>query len=310
MMSSFNYHDTSNRNLAESHEATTPIFTTYDESPRCIGAINKFGIGQGAYYDLKESPSWTDIKEEKEETPAEVAAILTSISSIASREIKEDSSMMKELAEIAFPDLSSTTTDVADGYGMQPEGLMHWQYSQGPALMPIKHRHRHYRGEMRKKRAVSMDSPDGVIGDPNSNETAAEPTLLQWRSINNSKSYDDRDIEQVEGGIFTPPHSSAGKHPIMFGTPNCEYRRYNYHNHDAPFKKTSIAENVKTKYNRPRSASLAEHKGHGTARQKKEARRRHASIGNDLDLLLKNQAEDQDKPIKLVSRLNLDACLY
>lgn len=297
-MSSFNYQSTLDRILAESQEATAPVLTAYDESPRCIGAINKFSIGRGVY-DSKESPSRIDIKEE---TPAEVAAILTSISSIASREIKEDSSMMKELAEIAFPDLSCTAADVADGYGMHPEERMEWQYSQGPALMPIKHRHRHYRGEERKKRAVSMDSPDGVIGGSNSSEPVAVPSLLQWCSTNNSNTNAPRDIEQVEEGIFTSPHSSESKRQIMFGTPNCEYRRYNHRNHDVPFKKSSIAENVKTKCHRPRSASLAEHKGHGTPKQKKYARRRHASIGNDFDLLLKNQPENQNKPMKLVSR--------
>jgi hypothetical protein len=312
MMSDYNYkcHPTTEQiePMDTSYDAKIPTGAAYDESPRCIGAVNKFGSSQVVAYASNESANDAN-KNEEEETPAEVAALLASISSIASREIKDDSSMMKELAEIAFPDLSPTvTTDEAgpalSGYDMQPEELMHWQYCHGPAVKPIKHRHRHYRGEERKKRAVSMDSPDRMIEGNYSTEEPAVP-MFQWRTINGNSSYDDGDRE-VEGGIFsTPPHSPAGRHHNMFGAvPNSEYRRSNHHVHDVPFKKASIAENVKTRYNRPRAVSAAEHKNNGYPKQKKEARRRHASLGNDMDLPWNNRDETEDKPMKLVSRMN------
>jgi hypothetical protein len=319
MMSSFDFQSSTNE--ANAYEImSTPIAMTLDESPRCIGAVNKFNADR----DIHESTKFNLLgnnKEEDEETPAEVAALLASISTIASREIKDDSSMMKELAEIAFPDLSRTDTadevQEADGYVMPPEDLMQWQYCHGPSVMPsigIKHRHRHYRGEEKKKRAVSIDNRDHSV------EESSMPTLLQWRSVDNSinntsNSYNDPYNEQVEGGIFsTPPHSPAGKHhSITFGTaPNSEYRRSNHHNHEPPFKKTSmsIAENVKTKYARPRSVSLAEYKGNGYVRQKKEARRRHASVGNALDLHWNSHLKNEDdKPVQMVG-ISLSRCFF
>lgn len=308
MMSGYNYPPTTEQlePMDTSYDAEFPTGKAYDDSPRCIGAVNKFGSSQVAHAS-KESTSDAN-KSEEEETPAEVAALLASISSIASREIKDDSSMMKELAEIAFPDLSpAVSTDevghALSGCDMQPEELMHWQYCHGPAAVkPIKHRHRHYRGEERKKRAVSMDSPDRMTEGLYAAEEPAAP-MFQWRTVNSSSSYDN-EAKGVEGGIFsTPPHSPAGKNNSMFGTvPNSEYRRSNHQSHDVPFKKASIAENVKTRYNRPRAVSAVEHKGHGNPKQKKEARRRHASFGNAMDLQWNNHDGVEDKPMKLVSR--------
>ena len=237
----------------------------FDESPRRIGVINKMSTNPDAYLEQDKS-NLSINKDEEEETPAEVAALLASISTIASREIKDNSSMMKELAEIAFPDLSRNITTEEEpidpvGYEMQSEELMNWHYCDGSPLMPIKHRHRHYRGEERKKRTISMDSP--VIEGPNSFEEAALPTLLH----------------------------------------HFDYCHFNHHNHDVPFKNTSIAENVKTKYSRPRSVSVTEARSQSHARQKKKGgRRHHTNVGNAVDLTLNGHVgTKEDKPMKLVS---------
>ena len=279
IMSSYKHDSTTDytNSTDASHDMTYPTSTLFDESPRCISAIN----------NPKEIAisSYKNEEEEGEETPAEVAALLASIAPIASREIKDNSTMMKELADIAFPDLSHTI-DYPAG-----EELMHWQYCHGSAVMPIKRHHRHYQGEERKKRAVSMDAIEG----PNSFEEEAVPTLLQWRSIDSSNSH------QYDGKVpvySTPPQSTVGKHHnAMFGTvPNSEYHLTS-HNNGMPIKKTSIAENVKIKQ-RPRSISLAEYKGNGHATQKK-THRRHASVGSASDLPYTREGK-MDKPMKLV----------
>jgi hypothetical protein len=313
MMFSFNQRPISVQNEYDDPFASEqPMDMSYDDSPRCIGAdVNahsNFKFGPTEANDGNAINSST-IKEDEEESPAEVAAILTSISTIASREIKEDSSMMKELAELAFPDLSRTVTTEEDDpnveyeYKMQADEPMQWQYD--PAAMPFQHRHRYYVGEDKKTRAVSMDSPDlRVFEGPNSFEEEAVPTLLEWRTINPSHSFDHQDSGEG-GNIFsTPPHSPASKrHNMMFGAagpvPNSEYRRSNYNQDNVQvFKTNSIAENVKTKYNRPRSVSVAEQ-----ARQGKEERRRHASAGNAMDLqLLDNRHVGEDKPMQLILR--------
>lgn len=266
-----------------SYDMTSPTSTLFNESPRCISAIN----------NPKEIAISSYNKEEDEVTPAEVAALLASISTIASREIKDDSTMMKELAEIAFPDLGHTNEDTAG------EELTHWQYCHGSTVMPIKRHHRHYQGEGKKKLEGLYSYEEDVV-----------PTLLQWRSVNSSNGhqYD----EQAQGGIFlTPPHSPVGElYNDMFGTvSNSEHRRYNNYNNGMPMKKTGIAENVKIK-RRPRSISLAEYKGNGHATQKK-AHRRHASVGAASDLPC-NQVGRIDRPKKLVryTVVRLIQCIF
>lgn len=335
MMSNFDYRPTAEQNEAfTASYATTSPFMSCDDSPRCIGAAfnasppklrlgsvqEAFTPNDGDCSNLTNncsSSSDNNNKDDEEETPAEVAAILTSISTIASREIKDDSTMMRELAELAFPDLSRTASAdeervVPGGMYAVHEGPMQWQYHHQPVVIPL-HHHRHYQGEDKKTRAVSMDSPDlRVIEGPNSFEEDAVPTLLQWRTVK-SESFDDQhDNGEGGGGIFsTPPPSPASKHHgMMFATagpvPNSEYRRSIHHDHEykGPFKKTSIAENVKTKYNRPRAVSLAEYKGNAHARQRMEEHRRHASVGNamDLQLLDNSNAGVDDKPKKLILR--------
>ncbi|KAL3785830.1 hypothetical protein HJC23_012385 [Cyclotella cryptica] len=330
MMSNFDYRATTEQNeaYAASYATTSPTAMSCDDSPRCIGAAFNASYSKSRLGSVQEAfiPNDGDCSvhtssnenDDDEETPAEVAAILTSISTIASREIKDDSTMMKELAELAFPDLSRTAS--ADEERVVPGGMyngqeepMQWQYSHQPVVIPFQHHHRHYQGEDKKTRAVSMDSPDlRVMEGPNSFEEGAVPTLLQWRSIK-SESFDyQHDNDEVGGGIFsTPPPSPASKHHgMMFGTagpvPNSEYRRSNQQDHTnkGAFKKNSIAENVKTKYNRPRAVSLAEYKGHAHERQRVEEHRRHASVGNSMDLhLLQNtNFGGDDKPKKLILR--------
>lgn len=337
MMSNFDYRPTTEQQEATdvAYAKTSPTAISYDFSPRCIGAALNASPSKLRLHSDQEaftsnggdcsnpinncsSISTYYDKDDEEETPAEVAAILTSISTIASREIKDDSTMMKELADLAFPDLSRAES--AEEERVVPRGMyevqgepMQWQYSHQPVVIPFQHHHQHYQGEDKKTRAVSMDSPDlRMIEGPDSYEEHVVPTLLQWRSIK-SESFDyHHDNEEGGGGIFsTPPPSPASKHHgMMFGTtgpvPNSEYRRSNHHDHEdkGPFKKNSIAENVKTKYNRPRSVSLAECKGNAQARHRTEDHRRHASVGNAMDLyLLENtNAGGDDKPKKLILR--------
>lgn len=217
-------------------------------------------------------------QDDEDETPADVARLLASVASIASQEIKKDPPIMKELASLAFPDLSKNDQNENDDMeldGVAPppllagiESMRH--FAQYAHQVPLLH-YNHYSVDTSKTRAVSMDSPElRAIEGPSSFEGEAVPTLLQWRSIPNSYS---------NNGIYsTPPPSPPRRHdPYTMSHAhdrgvNSEYRRAKS---KVVIKEPNVESPTMSTKNRPRSVSLAEpasqhHGGH---------HRRHASSG-------------------------------
>jgi len=183
-------------------------------------------------HNPSEYDSFEDVQEE---TPAEVAMLLTSVADIASKEIKADPPIMTALADAfpRFPDLSSTLSDESDVMDCETEPSM-------PALMHFDH--------TKKMRAVSMDCPElraaqellAPLPSP-PHEDEAVPTLLQWRNIRGESTSPPH-----HQGIFsTPPPSPLTSSRVrMMPSSDCRRSRH------------SLL--AKSPSNRPRSVSLAE----------------------------------------------------
>lgn len=185
-------------------------------------------------------------KDVQEETPAEVAMLLTSVASIASKEIKADPPIMSALADAfpRFPILSSTLSD--DGKPedtMDCEGVQQQDAKEAvPTLMHFDHKV--VDQKQSKTRAVSMDLnlPElfqEPLDPPPSppHEEEAIPTLLQWRNL--------------RGESTSPPH-----HHSIFSTPPpsplVSSRKYAMPNSRRSGRQT------RSPRGRPRSVSLAE----------------------------------------------------
>jgi len=233
-------------------------------SPRSIN-IDFFGSGLNMISNAAEKPSNNSHEdmpeEEEEETPAEVAMLLTSVANIASKEISADPPIMNALADAfpRFPDLSSSLSDESEaagrhhdhGEGMYYEvehQLQQQPRESAPSLLHFDHK---------KTRAISIDIPEPsvlaaaqeplLMAPPPSppHEQEAIPTLLQWRTVRGEST-----SPPFQQGIFsTPPPSplvSSRNKQHLAWMPNSEYRR-------------SGAKHVlSSPKGRPRSVSMAE----------------------------------------------------
>ena len=169
----------------------------------------------------------------KEETPADVAMLLTTIAKTVSKEI-ETGMEVQEIADAIpiFPTLYSNATN-SSHQNNQYDGMDYEVEQYQGTLDPMK----------KKTRAVSMDCSKKYYTSPSPphDEEGEVPTLLQWRDINGRSTSPPH-----LGGIHsTPPPSpivSSRKRGLT--VPNSEHRRSNL--------------SIKHHRNRPRSISLAE----------------------------------------------------
>mmetsp|Transcript_6348 Transcript_6348/g.14056 ORF Transcript_6348/g.14056 Transcript_6348/m.14056 type:complete len:462 (-) Transcript_6348:474-1859(-) len=210
---------------------------------------------------------------DEEESPAEVAMLLTSFSDIVAKEIKADPPVMNALASAfpRFPDLSHDIPDAeraAEQSGtsasmdyeleLPPPApttrpyMEHYRTLQGPTTVGSSRRHHsptllHFDHKESKTRSVSIDDAQSRHRHGIQTEDESIPTFLEWkRSRSNS--------EGGCAGIFSTPPPSP-RVPKNCGSakrgeyiePNSEYRRSNC---------MTIEEGVKM--NRPRAVSLAE----------------------------------------------------
>lgn len=272
------FNDTNN----PSKQRTAPFDSNY-ESPRSCANPNIFhDILPLSYYsfDNQDDADETDkanndlrnvsYEEEimdVEESPAEVAMLLTSVADIATKEIKADPPIMNALAD-AFPRfpyvspallLSKDNTDECHP-GEYTEKLevefdqCHKVVQSPPpsaALMHFDHK---------KARSVSMDSPElraskapwVPSSPPYQQEETTTPALLQWRDLSGKST----SPPHLHGIFSTPPPSPfssslSSRHNrgvIHTMTPNPIGRRPNLY----LSAKSSLLQN------RPRSISLAE----------------------------------------------------
>ncbi|KAL7547807.1 hypothetical protein ACHAWF_011079 [Thalassiosira exigua] len=218
--------------------------------------------------------------EEDEETPAEVALLLTAVADIAKREIKADPPIASALAEaLPFPDLSSPARsdegaeDADDSAARGSAAEVDF-----PALLHFDHK---------KARAVSVDFPElraksepwaaGGVAEPLApppsppHEDEAVPTLLQWRNL--------------RGELTSPPHQHG-----IFSTPPpsplaSSRRRHARQLPHSDYRRSGTVPGG----NRPRSISLAE--GGGAIEQIPV-----------LDLASPVAASRDGKPMKLILR--------
>lgn len=227
----------------------------------------------------------------EEETPAEVAMLLTAVADIATKEIKAYPPIMSALADAfpRFPDLSSNLSDEGNRYpgiiyphngrvADNKEEMMDYEMqveepapaAATPALMHFDHK---------KMRAVSVDfgyhrqEPLKMMLPPPSppHEEEAIPTLLQWRNLRGETTSPPHQ-QQLQQGIFsTPPPSplvSKQRHAAMHMAPNADYHRRcsrvpstkGHHQRTRP-RAVSMAEGSTKGHHqrtRPRAVSMAE----------------------------------------------------
>jgi len=171
----------------------------------------------------------------QEETPADVAMLLTTIAKTVSKEIETSHMEVQEIADAIpiFPTLYSNATNPSH-QNNQYDGMDYEVEQYQDTLDPLK----------KKTRAVSMDCSKKYYTSPSPPHDEGEviPTLLQWRDSISGRSTSPPHL----GGIHsTPPPSpvvSSRKRGLT--VPNSEHRRSNL--------------SVKHHRNRPRSISLAE----------------------------------------------------
>lgn len=172
----------------------------------------------------------------QEETPADVAMLLTTIAKTVSKEIETSHMEIQEIADAIpiFPTLYSNATNPPH-QNNQCVGMDYEVEQYQDTLDPMK----------KKTRAVSMDCSKKYYTSPSPPHDEGEetiPTLLQWRDSISGRSTSPPHL----GGIHsTPPPSpvvSSRKRGLT--VPNSEHRRSNL--------------SIKHHRNRPRSISLAE----------------------------------------------------
>ena len=172
----------------------------------------------------------------QEETPADVAMLLTTIAKTVSKEIETSHMEIQEIADAIpiFPTLYSNATNPPHQTN-QCVGMDYEVVQYQDTLDPLK----------KKTRAVSMDCSKKYYTSPSPPHDEGEetiPTLLQWRDSISGRSTSPPHL----GGIHsTPPPSpvvSSRKRGLT--VPNSEHRRSNL--------------SIKHHRNRPRSISLAE----------------------------------------------------
>mmetsp|Transcript_43755 Transcript_43755/g.78529 ORF Transcript_43755/g.78529 Transcript_43755/m.78529 type:complete len:416 (+) Transcript_43755:203-1450(+) len=219
----------------------------------------------------------------QEETPAEVAMLLTAVADIATKEIKADPPIMSALADVfpRFPDLSSTLSDESDHNDIAPRGenedmdyemVKEPEAESVPALMHFDHKNK-------KMRTISVDFPEPravrepLAPSPPPHEDEAIPTLLQWRNLCGQSTSPPH-----QHGIFsTPPPTPlvSKQRYAMSMMPNSEYRR------------SSLVPSANGHHSRPRAVSLAE----GAIEQIPV-----------LDLTAPESSSNNDKPKTLILR--------
>ena len=161
-------------------------------------------------------------QEHAEETPAEVAMLLTSIRDISSNEIKADPPIVTALAGIipCFPDLES------DEVEPNQDGLHPFQRPVPSTSMFVQH-------DRKKTRSISMDSPEiHWVAEQDS------PPLLEWRNIRGECTSPPHGYSSYS----TPPPSSSPRPRVLSSRTSSRQR----------------VTLLPRKVNRPRAVSCAE----------------------------------------------------
>jgi len=129
--------------------------------------LTESGFGQEIDNTLSPPQMQTADPVIEEETPAEVAMLLTSIRDISNKEIKDDPPIITALADafLCFPKLNCAEAE--------PN-----QEGHHPLKRPIDSTHMFVQNDRKKTRSISMDSPEiHSVDDEDS------PPLLKWRNI-------------------------------------------------------------------------------------------------------------------------------
>ena len=161
---------------------------------------------------------------DEEETPAEVAMLLTSIRDISDKEIKADPPIITALADafFCFPDLD------CDEAEPNQEGLHPLKRPTDSSPMFVQHDGR------KKTRSISLDSPEiHSAGDGG----GGSPPLLQWRNIRGEST-----SPPLGHSVYStpPPSPHVPRHPA----------------------RSSRRIHLTPRNNRPRAVSCAEAKDH------------------------------------------------
>jgi len=216
-----------------------------------------------------------DSMEMDEESPAEVAMLLTSVADIVTKEIKADPPIMNALADAfpRFPYISSATLPLSTETTTEEMEVELDQYPKkvpspppppaaAKSLMHFDHK---------KSRSVSMDSPElranksspwvpSPSPPPHQEEattTTTTPALLQWRDLRGKST----SPPHFHGIFSTPP-------PSPYSTSSSKH----HHHHPGVLHPTTMTPNPigrspnvylsprssRQSNNRPRSISLAE----------------------------------------------------
>lgn len=216
-----------------------------------------------------------DSMEMDEESPAEVAMLLTSVADIVTKEIKADPPIMNALADAfpRFPYISSATLPLSTETTTEEMEVQLDQYPKkvpspppppaaAKSLMHFDHK---------KSRSVSMDSPElranksspwvpSPSPAPHQEEattTTTTPALLQWRDLRGKST----SPPHFHGIFSTPP-------PSPYSTSSSKH----HHHHPGVLHPTTMTPNPigrspnvylsprssRQSNNRPRSISLAE----------------------------------------------------
>lgn len=161
-------------------------------------------------------------QEHAEETPAEVAMLLTSIRDISSNEIKADGISLTALAGIipCFPDLESDEDEP------NQDGLHPFKRPVPSTSMFVQH-------DRKKTRSISMDSPEihSVVEQDS-------PPLLEWRNIRGECTSPPHGYSSYS----TPPPSSSPRPRVLSSRTSSRQR----------------VTLLPRKVNRPRAVSCAE----------------------------------------------------
>ena len=202
-------------------------------SPRSVVNTDIY-VDNNYSQDANTSNPYGDLQEE---TPADVAMLLTTIAKTVSKEIETSHMEVQEIADAIpiFPTLNSNATNPPH-HNNQYDGMDYEVEQYQDTLDPSK----------KKTRAVSMDCSKKYYytppSPPHGEGEETIPTLLQWRDSISGRSTSPPHL----GGIHsTPPPSpvvSSRKRGLT--VPNSEHRRSNL--------------SIKHHRNRPRSISLAE----------------------------------------------------
>ena len=180
---------------------------------------------------------------DEEETPADVAMLLTSLSPTVSKEIEADPDVTATSIANAFP-FPNLAEGSNEGHDGEYEAMDYENLQPSAPLVHFDHK--------KKTRSVSMDATKAITfgtytpspSPPHEEEEVDNPTLLQWRDLRGHST----SPPHAHGIFSTPPPSprlsSRRKHGMLNRIPTSEYRR--------------SSKDQGTRGHRPRSVSLAE----------------------------------------------------